>query len=121
MTSTLETINSVQTFEPIKMQSRDSLAISEPVALKPLANNPGKNFSPTESQEKMNALANRIQEGIQAFSSSVNFKYDDVLKQMIVVVKESGAVVKQIPSEEMVSLMHKMKEAIEGILLDTKG
>jgi uncharacterized FlaG/YvyC family protein len=71
-------------------------------------------------QLDMQELAQKINEGVKAFSDKISFGYDKSLNQMIVFVNDGafGKMVKQLPSAEMVEFLHRMRDAIEGLLLD---
>ena len=71
----------------------------------------------------MQELAQRISEGVRAFSDKIDLTYDSTLERMLVSVTDgvTGEVVRQIPSDEMVEFMHKMRQTIENMLTEKEA
>ncbi len=69
--------------------------------------------------DKLISIANRF---VNRFSTKITFTYDPELQMPMILVteKETGRVIRQIPPEQMVSLMKKMEE-IAGIIYNGRA
>ena len=81
-------------------------------------NNQDENFQPLD-REQLEKMAQQLQDFMGEMNRSLQFKVDedsgrDVIK---VLDKNSGEVIKQYPSEEVLSLVSKLSESA-GILID---
>ncbi len=112
----------------------------QPARLQPLSESSGTKLAderlkrPTVPQEKKNAVDDKkhmisdddikkivkeVNSIVEQFSGKVSFSFDmETNKSTIMVIdKETGEVIRQIPPKEMLNLMEKMEE-IAGIIYD---
>ena len=73
------------------------------------------------NEEKVRAAVKEINNELVKLQSELGFSVDKVAKEVVVTVKrkESGEIVRQIPSETALKLAHNF-EKLKGILLDKK-
>ena len=73
------------------------------------------------NEEKVRAAVKEINNELVKLQSELGFSVDKVAKEVVVTVKrkESGEVVRQIPSETALKLAHNF-EKLKGVLLDEK-
>jgi len=74
-----------------------------------------------EIRDKLTELTTIVYKDMDNRSKNLSFSVDEVTNQLIVIVsdKESGKVIKQIPSETILKVAHSL-EALKGILYDEK-
>lgn len=67
-------------------------------------------------------LVKEVNQHVENFSTKIEFSYDAAKNKstIIVIDKESGDVIRQIPAEEMVGLVEKMEE-ISGIIFNRRA
>jgi uncharacterized FlaG/YvyC family protein len=72
-------------------------------------------------RDKLTELTTIVNKDMDNRSKNLSFSVDKVTNQLVVTVseKESGKVIKQIPSETILKVAHSM-EALKGILYDEK-
>jgi flagellar protein FlaG len=113
--ATIKPINNAdQVVEKIKVQAKQ-----EEVQYREAIDTP----TTQDMHAELTELADKINKGVKAFSDEINFTYDKGLEQMVVTVFDgaTGKVVKQLPSKEMLAFRHKIRNAIEGALLDERS
>ena len=73
----------------------------------------------TISPERLSELVDQLRAAMPEQAKSLRFHVDDVLDRPVVTVvdKNSGAVIRQLPSEEVVRAIHNI-EYMRGILFD---
>ena len=73
------------------------------------------------NEEKVRAAVKEINNELVKLQSELGFSVDKVAKEVVVTVKrkESGEIVRQIPSETALKLAHNF-EKLKGVLLDEK-
>jgi flagellar protein FlaG len=66
------------------------------------------------------AFANAVAD---LFNTKLSFNYDERIGQVVVRVKagDTGEVIRQIPSEQMVELAAKFKSQLRGLILNSQG
>jgi flagellar protein FlaG len=59
----------------------------------------------------------------ELFNTKLSFNYDERIGQVVVRVKagDTGEVIRQIPSEQMVELAAKFKSQLRGLILNSQG
>lgn len=74
------------------------------------------------SQEQVQAAANSVREYIQPFNGKLEFSVNKDIHRVVVKVvdSESGEVIRQIPSEEMIAIA-KALDSIKGLLFNQKA
>jgi flagellar protein FlaG len=90
----------------------------EPVRLPP----PAKaevNFHPEELRRHLQEAVSRLNEQMQRTSRDLSFSIDDRINRTIITVKnlQTGEVVRQIPTEEVVRLAHSIED-MKGVLFN---
>ena len=75
--------------------------------------------SVTISPQRLSELVEQLKAALPEQSNSLHFYVDEVLDRPVVTVvdKESGAVIRQLPSEEIIRAAHNI-EYMRGILFD---
>ena len=75
--------------------------------------------SVTISPQRLSELVEQLKAALPEQSNSLQFHVDEVLDRPVVTVvdKESGAVIRQLPSEEVIRAAHNI-EYMRGILFD---
>lgn len=78
--------------------------------------------SKDELQQKLVELSQDLNREMKRINTDINFSYNDDLEGLIVTVKDggSGKVLREIPSEEAIELMKKMRDVI-GNIFDKKA
>lgn len=78
--------------------------------------------TPEKTEQNLEQLVNDLNSEIKPLNTNIAFSLDDDTGEMVVTVKDStsGEVIRQIPSEEAMELMAKMRE-VNGIIFDKKG
>lgn len=74
------------------------------------------------SVERLQELVTRLKELMPSRDVTLKFSVDDVLNRPIIAVhdKETGKLVKQLPSEEVLRAVHNI-DSLRGILFDDKS
>lgn len=75
-----------------------------------------------ELKQKLVELSQDLNREMKRINTDINFSYNDDLHGLIVTVKDggSGKVIREIPSEEAIELMKKMRDVI-GNIFDKKA
>ncbi len=70
-----------------------------------------------ELREQMVALSKKLQEEMEKASTNIDFSYNDDIKALVVTVREPTGqrVIREIPSQEAIELMRKMREMVGNI------
>ena len=73
------------------------------------------------NEEKVRAAVKEINNELEKLQSELGFSVDKVANDVVITVKrkESGEIVRQIPSETVLKLAHNF-EKLKGVLLDEK-
>ena len=73
------------------------------------------------NEEKVRAAVKEINNELEKLQSALGFSVDKVANDVVITVKrkESGEIVRQIPSETVLKLAHNF-EKLKGVLLDEK-
>lgn len=73
------------------------------------------------SREQMEQLAENLQDFISSLNKSLEFKVDEASGKDVITVsdKESGEVIRQYPSEEVLELMSRLADSV-GLLVQTE-
>ena len=73
------------------------------------------------NEEKVRAAVKEINNELEKLQSELGFSVDKVANDVVITVKrkESGEIVRQIPSETVLKLAHNL-EKLKGVLLDKK-
>lgn len=115
-----------------------SQQVSPPLVVRPATTQPEGSRSRTESPQSVARTEDPESQGeprriVQAvelanaaaelFDRRISFNYDERINQVIVrVIRESTEeVIRQIPPEEMVELMAKLRKDLRGLLLNSTG
>ena len=72
-------------------------------------------------REKLKEISDSINEDLSNRSKDLKFSVDEITNRMLVTVseRESGKIIKQIPSETILKVSHSL-EALKGLLYDDK-
>jgi flagellar protein FlaG len=72
-------------------------------------------------RERLKEISDSINEDLSTRSKDLKFSVDEITNRMLVTVseKESGKIIKQIPSETILKVSHSL-EALKGLLYDDK-
>ena len=102
-------VNAVQSRVKTTKSTLDKSSISSKTLVETLKTN----------EEKVRAAVKEINNELVKLQSELGFSVDKVAKEVVVTVKrkESGEIVRQIPSETALKLAHNF-EKLKGILLD---
>ncbi|MDE6885675.1 MAG: flagellar protein FlaG [Helicobacteraceae bacterium] len=75
-----------------------------------------------ELEQKLLDLAKALNKEMQSINTNIMFDYEDSISSLILTIKQrdSGKIIRQIPTDEAVELMKKMRDVI-NVVLDTKG
>lgn len=75
-----------------------------------------------ELQQKLLDLAKDLNKEMQEINTNIMFDYEDSISSLVLTVKQrdSGEVIRKIPTDEAMELMKKMRDII-SVILDTKG
>lgn len=103
----------------------DSPAMSRPVEN---SHRVAKNTSESNEQNKqrttqeLNETVDKLNENMQALETNIKFGFNDKISVMFVNVmeKNTGELIRKIPTEEAMSLAERMQEVI-GTIFDEKG
>ena len=68
-------------------------------------------------QEQLMRLSRELQEEMRRINTSIDFSYNDTIKGLVVTVKDGTGerIIREIPSEEAIELMRKMRDVIGNI------
>lgn len=75
-----------------------------------------------ELEQKLLDLAKDLNKEMQEINTNIMFDYEDSISSLVLTVKQrdSGEVIRKIPTDEAMELMKKMRDII-SVILDTKG
>lgn len=67
-------------------------------------------------------LAKELNKEMESINTDLMFDYDDSISSLVLTIKqkESGKVIRQIPTDEAMELMKKMRDIV-SVILDTQG
>ena len=113
----MDTVNSLNSTSPIQTAVKEapSLSATNQVAVSQQRSQGFDSVSLSEIKEIV-AVANAT---LQIMNNSLKFRVDEVVEKPIVTVvdQDSGKVVRQLPSEELVRIAHSI-ESMKGVLFD---
>ncbi|ASM35243.1 flagellar protein FlaG [Campylobacter sputorum aubsp. sputorum RM3237] len=74
------------------------------------------------SNEEINKIADRLNKQMESLQTNIRFAYNEEISSLYVNVleKNTGEVIRKIPTESMMKLSEHFKEII-GLLMDKKG
>lgn len=75
-----------------------------------------------ELEQKLLELSRDLNKEMQFINTNLMFDYNDSISSLVLTVKQrdTGEVIRQIPTDEAMELMKKMRDVI-SVILDTKG
>lgn len=87
-----------------------------------VANQPSPAVAPSDRQEDILELIVKIDRFVESLSTKISFSVDDRTGKSIIIVieKDTGRIIRQIPPEEMLELAMKLEE-ISGIIFNGKA
>ena len=93
---------------PVQMPERPKVAAPKPVEVK---------YDPNEARANLSSAIKMLNEQMTSTQRGLGFSYDDSKKAAVIKVTDtnSGAVVRQIPTEEVLKMAHHI-DAMKGIL-----
>ena len=96
-------------------------APATPVALAVKAQAPAPRFDPQEQQRKLQQAVAELNRQMEHTGVSLGFSVDESIGRTVVTVvnKDSGELVRQIPSEDVVRVAHSI-ESLKGILYNKR-
>ncbi len=73
-------------------------------------------------QKKLLDLAKDLNKEMQSINTSLMFDYEDSISSLVLTIKQrdSGEIIRKIPTDEAMELMKKMRDII-SVILDVKG
>lgn len=76
----------------------------------------------SELEQKLLNLAKELNKEMQSINTNLLFDYEDSISSLVLTIKQrdSGEIVRKIPTDEALELMKKMRDVI-SVILDTKG
>jgi flagellar protein FlaG len=84
---------------------------------------PGSGQSVPPAKVDVQQAVSQINDFIQAFNRDLKFRVDRDTNQVVVTVmdSQSGEVIRQIPSEEVLAVARSLDQMSQGLLLNTKA
>lgn len=75
-----------------------------------------------ELEKQLLELTKELNKEMQSINTSLVFDYEDSISSLVLTIKkrDSGEVIRKIPTDEAMELMKKMRDII-SVILDTKG
>lgn len=75
-----------------------------------------------ELEQKLLGLAKELNKEMQFINTNLMFDYEDSISSLVLTIKQrdSGEVIRKIPTDEALELMKKMRDIV-SVVLDTKG
>jgi flagellar protein FlaG len=113
-------INSVVSAAKNSSESKAEVAQAEVAKVQKSSSD--KKVEKVDSQEKMNALIEKLNEAIDPFKTSLKFGFDDKSENFYVSVidTKTSETIRRFPAEDATTLLEKMNE-VSGVLFDQKG
>lgn len=73
-------------------------------------------------EQQLLNLVKELNEEMESINTDLMFDYDDSISSLVLTIKqkESGKVIRQIPTDEVMELMKKMRDIV-SVILDTQG
>ncbi len=73
-------------------------------------------------EQQLLNLVKELNEEMETINTDLMFDYDDSISSLVLTIKqkESGKVIRQIPTDEAMELMKKMRDIV-SVILDTQG
>ena len=104
-------------FGPTMVKESKGVSLSSAVDAKPAPKPSTINFDGSKSLENLKSAIKLLNEQMVSTSRGLGFSYDDSKNSPVIKVMnlESGEVIRQIPSEDLLSLAHKIDD-LKGIL-----
>lgn len=74
-------------------------------------------YDERQLKEQMVDLSRKLQEEMQKANTNIDFSYNDDIKALVVTVREASGrrVIREIPSQEAIELMLKMRDMVGNI------
>jgi flagellar protein FlaG len=134
MTTGIQPLNTVTVAPALKsrIQTTGQAAAAEVVQHKPLVKLPSRpmviapksvdiHFDPNEMQQTLQSAIRMLNDQVSTKAQGLGFSYDHAIKNPVIVVRNThtGEVVRQIPSEDVLRIAHKL-DALKGILFNEK-
>ncbi|RDU64732.1 flagellar protein FlaG [Helicobacter sp. MIT 14-3879] len=84
-----------------------------------------ENLSPAQKEDleqQLLKLAKELNKEMQEINTNIMFDYEDSISSLVLTIKQkdSGEIIRQIPTDEAMELMKKMRDII-SVILDTRG
>lgn len=113
--ATVAEANPVQTTSQAKMADSARAEIAERVVTQKAA----LNVDPARSAERLSEVIEDLNQRIESLGRNLGFRIDDKVNRSIVTVvnRETGEVVRQIPTEVVVRVAHSIED-LKGLLFD---
>lgn len=75
-----------------------------------------------ELEKQLLELTKDLNKEMQSINTSLMFDYEDSISSLVLTIKQrdSGEIIRKIPTDEAMELMKKMRDII-SVILDTKG
>ncbi|RAX53178.1 hypothetical protein CCY99_06180 [Helicobacter sp. 16-1353] len=75
-----------------------------------------------ELEQKLLDLTKELNKEMESINTNLLFDYEDSISSLVLTIKQrdSGEVIRKIPTDEALELMKKMRDII-SVILDTKG
>ncbi len=107
---TMSFASSVNSVQPLKKEAVDVVKVDKKDKEKPEKNDSDSKIVSLEEAKELAKAGNKILENVQR---NLEFKVDDATKQVVMTIvdKESGEVIRQLPSEEALELAKRMLDA----------
>lgn len=73
-------------------------------------------------EKQLLELTKYLNKEMQSINTSLMFDYEDSISSLVLTIKQrdSGEIIRKIPTDEVMELMKKMRDII-SVILDTKG
>jgi flagellar protein FlaG len=111
---------SKQVVQPTVDASVESRKVTQSVASNAITQE--NQTSKDDTKQQLKETVNNLNEQMKSLDTNVTFGFNDKIDSMYVSVieKDTGKVIRKIPSEEAMKLSEKMKEIV-GMIFDKKG
>lgn len=90
-----------------------------------IGNNNFAHLNPQEKEELQNKildLAKELNKEMSTINTNLIFDYEDSISSLVLTIKQkdSGQIIRKIPTDEALELMRQMRDVV-SVILDTKG
>ncbi|RDU65712.1 flagellin protein [Helicobacter didelphidarum] len=99
-------------------ETQARLAVQSQAAENRENNKQEQQLNDRQMHEEMIALSRKLQAEMEKASTNIQFSYNDEIKALVVTVREATGqrVIREIPSQEAIELMRKMRDVVGNIL-----